>query len=402
MLWFFRSMYVLIFYTGIIIYTGLRLFAFCRLFRPSLKKRFFWPFYLFFPYSFIIFALLRLDRIGVIRSAIMYLPIFFLYLFSFIFLFDIISLLQFLWKQKKQQKKEAVNRPVLSIEIGIALILTLLILVYSTFHAQVIKTAHYSLNFTGREFSPDNQGTLKIVLVSDLHIGPTVGKKWVSAIVDRINDAEPDMVCMAGDIFDSGADGMADPEGIAFELRRINAPLGVYACPGNHDANRRTRSLDEIYNFLSKAGIILLADESVITPYSPNKPDIVVTGRRDARPIGMSGDRLAIQTLHTKDADNEIPVNIKPFLILLDHQPIELSKTAEAGFDLVLCGHTHKGQVFPGNIFTNFIYKKAGGTHYGHWQKENTQAIITSGAGVWGPPLRFGTNSEIAVIEVRY
>ena len=379
MLWLFRSLYVMALYTAMIIYTGLRLYAFIRYYIPSVKKQFFWLVHLLLSYSFFFFAIIRLDRFG------------------FIFLFDSISLVLFLRNRKKQEKERTDRQSIVRLKVGIALIFTILILVYGSFHARDIKAAHYNLNFAG--FAP---GSLKVVLVSDLHIGPTVGKKWVSRIVDRINEAEPDMVCMAGDIFDSGITGMADPEGIAFELRRIKAPLGVYACPGNHDVNRRTRSLEEINDFLSAAGILLLADESVIAPYSVNKPDIVVTGRRDARPIGMPNERLSVHELHNNDLKNDVPYSIKPFLILLDHQPIELPETAKAGFDLALCGHTHKGQLFPGTIFTYFIFKKTGATHYGHWQKGNTRAIISSGAGIWGPPLRFGTNSEIAIIDIQF
>ena len=383
MIWLFRSIFVMAIYTGMIIYTGLRLFVFIKHFQPLLSKRFFWPFYLFFSYSFFFFAIFRLDRVRFIRLVIMYLPVFFLYLFAFIFLFDMISLVLYLWKRKKNKKEQ--------FKVGIALILTLVIMVYSSFHARDIKTAHYSLGFNN--LSAEN---LRIVLVSDLHIGPTVGKTWVGRIVDCINAASPDMVCIAGDIFDSGTEGMADPESIASELRRINAPLGIFACPGNHDADRRTRSIDKIDRFLSEAGITFLADETVPIQRTAGLPPIFVTGRRDVRPIGMQSGRLSAQELKNRNAGE-----ISPFMILLDHQPIELPDAAEAGFDLILCGHTHKGQVFPGMIFTYFIFKKAGGTHYGHWQKGNTRAIITSGAGVWGPPLRFASNSEIAVIDIK-
>jgi len=374
---------MLIIYIGITIYSGLRLFAFIKLKHPFFKARFFWPFYTVFPYGFIFLAVFRLDRIESLRLAGLYLPPLFIYLFCFIFLFDMISLVLFLRKRKSSGLMPA--------GVGFALILTGLVLIYGSFHARDIKNTYYNLDFFG-----NTETRLRIALVSDLHIGPTVEKKWISRIVDKINAASPDMVCMAGDIFDSGVDGMADPEGIAFELRRINAPLGVYACPGNHDTNRRTRSIEEISGFLDKAGIPLLTDKAVSINLTDNLPDIVVAGRRDARPIGVQGRRLSAQELK-----NNIAGTSKSFIILLDHQPIELREAAEAGFNLVLCGHTHKGQFFPGNIFTCFIFKKAGVTHYGHWQKGNTHAIISSGAGVWGPPLRLATNSEIVIIDVK-
>ena len=70
--------------------------------------------------------------------------------------------------------------------------------------------------------------------------------------------------------------------------------------------------------------------------------------------------------------------------------------------DLVLSGHTHKGQFFPGNIITEYIFKKAGAVHYGYWKGRYTQAVVSSGAGVWGPPIRIATNSEAAVVNIKF
>jgi predicted MPP superfamily phosphohydrolase len=89
-------------------------------------------------------------------------------------------------------------------------------------------------------------------------------------------------------------------------------------------------------------------------------------------------------------------------LILLDHQPVEFPQIEAAGADLLLCGHTHRGQLFPANLITRRLYKKAGATHYGYWRSQNMQAVVTSGAGLWGPPVRVATNAEVAVIDLRF
>ena len=389
MIWLFRSVAALLVYNGIIIYSGIRIFAFIKLYRPALKARIFWIIYIFLPYSFILLAFLRLDRVGILYFLGMYLPPFYIFLFGFIFLFDFFSLVLYFLRRLIKKTDQRLVR-MMPASTGAALVLTLLLLVYGSVHARNINTAYYSLTVPGFS-SKTGMEKLRIVLVSDLHIGPSVGTKWTSRIIDRINEAKPDIVCMAGDIFDNGLDGLQDPKRTAAELKRITAPMGIYACPGNHDTNRRTRSIDDISRFLSETVIKLLADEVVPVQSPDGKSGIYVAGRRDARPIGMQSSRLSVQELAVSEN----------MVILLDHQPVELPEAALAGVDLVLCGHTHKGQFFPGNLFTRSIFKKAGGTHYGHWQKGNTQAIVSSGAGVWGPSIRIGTNSEIVVIDVQ-
>ena len=391
MIWLFRSVAALLVYNGIIIYTGKRIFAFIKLYRPALKTRVFWMIYVFLPYSFIILFFLRFNRFGILYSLGMYLPPFYIYFFGFIILFDFISFILFLFLRliNKTDRRSVRLMPA---GTGAALVLTLLLLVYGSVHARDINTTYYSLTVPGFS-AKTNMEKLRIVLVSDMHIGPSVGTKWTSRIIDRINEAKPDIVCMAGDIFDNGLGGIKDIKGIAAELKQIKAPLGIYACPGNHDTSRRTRSIDDFSRFLSETGIKLLADEAVPVQSHDGKSGIYVAGRRDARPIGMQSGRLSVQELTAFVSENMV--------ILLDHQPVELPEAALAGLDLVLSGHTHKGQFFPGNLFTRSIFKKAGGIHYGYWQKNNTQAIVSSGAGVWGPPIRIGTNSEIVVIEIQ-
>jgi hypothetical protein len=269
MLWMFRATFVVVIYTCIVIYTGFRLFAFGKLLLPSFKKRFFWPVYLILSFNFIFLAVFRLERIRPLYYGGMYILMLLMYLFGLLFLQDLIFFCLYVFKKNTRKNRRLANIRLAG--TGAALVLGMLLLVYGTFHARNIQTVHYALDFAGKpegnlrpsgsaEYSEER---LNIALVSDLHIGPTVGKKWVSRIVDRINDAKPDLVCMAGDVFDNGLEGIAEPEEIARELKRIKAPLGVFACQGNHDVSRYSRSIEEISNFFSEAGITLLLDEAV-------------------------------------------------------------------------------------------------------------------------------------------
>jgi predicted MPP superfamily phosphohydrolase len=385
MMWLFRGGVTLLIYTCLNIYTGWRLLAFARLFLPSFKAYVFWPLYTLISHGFIALSVLRLMRPRFVFQAEMYWFPFFVYLLLFLLVFDLAGLAASLASRGKLH--------IMPAGVVAALCLSLIMLVYGSFHARNINTVHYELAF------PEKPGmeNFRIVLVSDMHIGATVGKAWLARIVDRINDASPDMVCIAGDIFDGGLERVVDTAGIAAELRRITAPLGLYACLGNHDVDRSTRSTGGIIRFLKETGITPLADEIVPTV----KSGVYVAGRRDARPIGMEGRRLSIKDLTAviESTASKASVNL---VILLDHQPIDLPHAAEAGIDLVLCGHTHRGQFFPGNLITRRIFMGYGGTDYGYWQNGTTRAVISSGAGVWGPPLRIGTNSEIVVLELRF
>jgi len=441
MTWLLRSGITLCIYTGLCLYIGWRFFAFAKLFLPSLRAWIFWPLYALVSHGLIVLAFFRLTLPGFTAPVEMYWPAVFTFILLFLAAFDLASMALSFAGLYICQGRYRDRLRIMPAGAGAAVLLTVVFLVYGSFHAKTITTAHYELSFPGKTGPGKTKiENFRVVLVSDLHIGSTVGNGWVQNIVDRINDASPDLVCIAGDIFNSGIEGIKDTAVIATELRRITAP--VYACLGNHDIDRRTRSTGEIARFLKEAGIILLADDITVT----GKPGVYIAGRRDARSTGMEGARLSIRGLsasvrglaasvnrltasirespapvnewavaldepatsaeESTASKNEanIPVdrNSGHFMILLDHQPTELPQATEAGVDLVLCGHTHRGQFFPANLITYFLFRRYGGTNYGHWQKGSTQALVTSGAGVWGPPVRIGTNSEIVVLDLSF
>ena len=201
----------------------------------------------------------------------------------------------------------------------------------------------------------------------------------------------------AGDIVDNDYYAVSDAEKTAETLSRINSKYGVYGCYGNHDVKETliggfTVSLDEeakippeVEEFVQRAGIKILQDESETVA-----GDIILLGRYDAsKPNSSSGKRASIDQL-TEDLDK------KKLIICIDHQPSQLQEKASAGVDLDLCGHTHDGQIFPGNITINFFWDNP----YGLLKVDDMYSIVTSGVGVWGPAMRVGTDSEIAVIDI--
>lgn len=219
---------------------------------------------------------------------------------------------------------------------------------------------------------------LHIVLISDLHLGAVTSEERLETIVEKINQLKPDVVCLAGDIFDSDYGAIRNPEKAAKTLRRLNAAHGVYGCLGNHDAGA---SFAQMETFLEASNIRCLNEEYV------NIDDrMILLGRVDSRPIGEQGEYVRWDTAALLESiETQLPV------VVLDHNPENLPQYNNVA-DLVLCGHTHHGQIWPVNWFTAYGYTPA--------DNDTPQMIITSGVGVWGMPMRIGSRCEIVSIKM--
>lgn len=251
--------------------------------------------------------------------------------------------------------------------------------VYGAVHGLAIQTRSYEVQLRQAE-GTDEGDILQIALISDLHLGYIVDGKHLEKIVTAVNAASPDIVCIAGDIFDGDITSLEDDSKVQRLFGEFRAPYGVYACLGNHDAGPGYEQMQE---FLSGAGVSVLQDEAVVIDGR-----FVLAGRRDSSPIGSQGDRRTELTLPAQ-AEN-LPV------IVLDHQPGNIGEY-DAGTDLILCGHTHRGQMFPFNLVTSAAFD----VDYGYYQRpeDGVQVVVTSGAGTWGPPQRVATDNEIVMIR---
>jgi len=225
---------------------------------------------------------------------------------------------------------------------------------------------------------------LNIVLLSDLHLGSVSSEARLDNIVNEINSLKPDVVCFAGDFFDTDFSATRNPKKDIKALKGIKSTYGAYACLGNHDAGK---TLPQMKKFLKESSITLLSED-----YTVIDKRLVLAGRLDSSPIGGNGNQKR------KDFNKIIAEKDKTLpTIVLDHNPKNISEY-NGNADLILCGHTHEGQIFPLNLFTSLIYD----VDYGHYHntKNDVQAIVTSGIGYWGPPVRVGTNSEIVSIKI--
>lgn len=211
---------------------------------------------------------------------------------------------------------------------------------------------------------------IKVVMMSDLHLGYHNRRTELARWVDIINGEQPDLVLIAGDIVD-GSLRPIEEEGMAEEMRRIKAP--VYACPGNHEYYA---GIDASMRFYREAGITLLRDSVAVAG------DIAIVGRDDR----ANPHRKSIGALMRG-------VDKSKYIILLDHQPYHLEQAEHAEVDFQLSGHTHHGQLWPISWITDAIYEDA----YGPWRRGNTRYYVSSGMGIWGGKFRIGTCSEYVV-----
>lgn len=290
------------------------------------------------------------------------------------------------------------SRTTFTVAGAICALLILLLSACGIFHAKYIKTTSYDviINKTIPE-----RTSMKVVLLADTHFGYNAGVLHARELVRKINKQKPDLVCIAGDIFDNEYDAIRNPEKLEQTLRGIKSTYGVYACWGNHDLNEeilagftfkhKDGDLSDIKDprmkkFLKDSNIHILEDESVLI-----NDQFYVIGRKDASLTEKIHETRKAPAQLTEKLDRDKPI------IMIDHQPKELQELADAGVDLDLCGHTHDGQTFPGNFTIKLMWENPCGLLI----KDNMTNITTSGAGVWGPAMRIGTDSEICSINIQ-
>lgn len=290
------------------------------------------------------------------------------------------------------------SRTAFTVAGAICALLILLLSACGIFHAKYIKTTSYDviINKTIPE-----RTSMKVVLLADTHFGYNAGVLHARELVRKINKQKPDLVCIAGDIFDNEYDAIRNPEKLEKTLRGIKSTYGVYACWGNHDLNEeilagftfkhKDGDLSDIKDlrmkkFLEDSNIHILEDESVLI-----NDQFYVIGRKDASLTEKIDETRKAPAQLTEKLDRDKPI------IMIDHQPKELQELADAGVDLDLCGHTHDGQTFPGNFTIKLMWENPCGLLI----KDNMTNITTSGASVWGPAMRIGTDSEICSINIQ-
>ena len=391
-------LFLLPFYLGVSSYMMFRFFYWMK----HCNHRFNWlrfkvPFavvYLFMALSPVIAFLLPKSAVAiVIRRISTYWIGIMLYSLLYVVLFDLLRLIA---KHTKLKNTLLFSRGSV-ISIGsVVVACAVATCLYGIFNARNIKVNEYSVT-VNKSCGSDKH--LKAVLVADLHMGYAIGVDHITNMVEKINQQDADIVIIAGDIFDNSYDGMDDPEGIKAQLKSIKSKYGVYAVYGNHDIDEKIlmgftfdwggKQLhsEKMTNFMKECNIKLINDESVLI-----NDEFYLVGRRDTdKPGTEDGTRAEISEL-TKDLDKPKPI------FVLSHEPDELQKTADAGADIDFSGHTHDGQLFPGNLTIGLFWENP----CGMIKKDNMYSIVTSGVGVYGTFMRVGTDAEICSVDIDF
>ena len=263
---------------------------------------------------------------------------------------------------------------------------------YGLVHAQKTVVERY-------EIQVDKPGEdMKVVLIGDLHLSVNSRLATTRRMVELINAEQPDAVVIAGDIFTSSYGGLAHPEQYAEALRGIQAKYGVYAVYGNHDVEEtlfggfpispvsqafRTAQMEQ---FFKDSGFTVLYDQVV------DIGGVQLAGRVDGEKAGDGTTNRMTPAELLANIDSEKPV------VVLEHEPKEFQALKEAGADVALCGHTHAGQMFPGNLVIPFFNENA----WGYAKVHDLDTVVTAGVGYYGPPMRVGTNSEVSVVNLKF
>lgn len=391
-------LFLLPFYLGVSSYMMFRFFYWMK----HCNHRFNWlrfkvPFavvYLFMALSPVIAFLLPKSAVAiVIRRISTYWIGIMLYSLLYVVLFDLLRLIA---KHTKLKNTLLFSRGSV-ISIGsVVVACAVATCLYGIFNARNIKVNEYSVT-VNKSCGSDKH--LKAVLVADLHMGYAIGVDHITNMVEKINQQDADIVIIAGDIFDNSYDGMDDPEGIKAQLKSIKSKYGVYAVYGNHDIDEKILmgftfdwggkqlNSEKMTDFMKECNIKLINDESVLI-----NDEFYLVGRRDTdKPGTEDGTRAEISEL-TKDLDKTKPI------FVLSHEPDELQKTADAGADIDFSGHTHDGQLFPGNLTIGLFWENP----CGMIKKDNMYSIVTSGVGVYGTFMRVGTDAEICSVDIDF
>jgi hypothetical protein len=226
---------------------------------------------------------------------------------------------------------------------------------------------------------PKSLGTYRMVQVTDMHVGPTLGGDFVQEVVARVNALKPDLIAITGDLVDGTVSQLKDS---VEPLKDLRAPDGVFFVTGNHEYY--TGDVDEWLAYLTGLGVRVLRNEKVSIR---NQFDLAGVDDLSAR--GPGHGYHPDQALAGRDPERAV--------VLLSHQPRGFSDAIRLGVDLQLSGHTHGGQFIPFNYIVGLYQPYLAGLY----QEGNSRLYVSCGTGYWGPPIRLGVPAEITEIELR-
>jgi hypothetical protein len=256
------------------------------------------------------------------------------------------------------------------------LILALTIGIFGFFEALNIRTERIAIQ-TAK--IPRDIGRVRIVQISDVHLGLIIKQGRLAKILECVDAAHPDLLVSTGDLVDGQLNELTD---LAEQIRQVKTPLGKYAVTGNHEFYA---GIGTALKFTRDAGFTVLRGRGLTVPGVLN-----LAGVDD--PAGNrfgTGHMISEKALLT-----DLPRSF--FTVLLKHRPLP-DEASIGHFDLQLSGHTHKGQIFPFTVLIDLMYPKSAGLmQFG----AGSRLYVSRGSGTWGPPIRFLSTPEVTVIDL--
>lgn len=320
---------------------------------------------------------------------------FILYFFIGIIIALIIRIIIWLFTKNKGYKVALAR----NFTVIFVIVFTALMSIYGIVNAHKLRIINYEVVSNKKATLSE----LNVVLISDLHIGYNVGIKEIEDMTKEINKLNPDVVILAGDIFDNDFDAVEKPEQMVKILNSINSKYGKYATYGNHDiqekilmgftfewskeAKAKVQADERMNQFIKDAGFTFLYDDSVLIANS-----VYIYGRPDGEKINF-GNKTRVEA--SKITEN---LNKDFTIICVNHEPDDLHELAKAGVDIDLSGHTHNGQIWPGTYTIHLAWDNA----YGLQKIDNMTSIVTSGVGLFGVNMRTGCYAEIVNIKINF
>jgi predicted MPP superfamily phosphohydrolase len=229
---------------------------------------------------------------------------------------------------------------------------------------------HHEVSINGL---PGDLEGMVIVAMSDLHLGSQRGEQWLADRVAQVNKERPDLVVLLGDIFEGHSSPQQD---LLLTFGRLSAFQGVWVVPGNHEF---LEDQGTSIRLMEKAGLHVLRDR-----WAEVRPGLILAGVDDLTALSRAGER--------RDSLSKALGGRPPgATILLSHTPWQAERASSAGVGLMLCGHTHGGQIWPFGYLIRMIYPLL----EGRYEVAGMTAIVCRGTGTWGPRMRLWRPSEI-------
>ena len=228
--------------------------------------------------------------------------------------------------------------------------------------------------------APSSDGRV-IIFASDFHLGSMLGEEWLGARIDQIQAERPDVIILGGDLLEGDDPSERD---LASSLRRLSAPLGVWAVTGNHEFHAETRNGDN--NLLETVGLNVLHDQCVLL-----EPGFALAGVDD-----LVGRRRTVDTSAFVNKAIQACRSAR-VIVFASHAPSNIDAAAKAGAQVMLSGHTHNGQIWPFGYFVRFLNPYRSGAY----EVDGMHLFVSRGAGTWGPRMRLWSRGEIVRITLK-